>query len=741
MTISLMELQKLVSELFPRDHQSLTRILIAWARKDPGGELTTCLEGTGLDLQAITTVLTPLMGAPAEEDRHLLNRVILSDVQGPVTGWHLLNTLCDHPGHRITHAFVTAGLDLKALRRNLAARRPEPLTAGVAYLSDHKAETGLLARYGRDLTRLAREGAFDDLADRQADLGRLIEVLLKKNKGNGVLTGPAGVGKTALVESLAQHVARGRAPVPLQKMRLFEISMGKLLAGAIYRGQFEERLEKMLTALKACQPAILFIDEMHLIWGAGRAEGAPMDAANMLKPVLARGELRMIGATTVEEYRRYICRDEALARRFEEIRLEEPSGEVLMQMLMRQAAGLEQHHGITMDATLLHQAVVLTDQFLPNRRQPDKSIDLLDSSAVQAVQARRSTLTQSDLTETLARLTGLPIGLLHGAGRDRLRLLASDLKQRIIGQDQAMDKIAATLAFRRQIQEDSARNLGTFLFCGTTGVGKTETARILAERYSGDVRKLLHLDMAEYSRPDSVNKLIGAPDGYVGSEKQGRLAEFMNTHGHGVILCDEIEKAHSDLHHLFLGILDNGRIQSARGQTLDTRQSVIIFTTNAIAPEALKRPAMGFMNRQTPDPLELLTDHFPQEFLGRFDEIILFNSLTPPDLGRILNLRLEEARQRLAANNIHLEYDPERLAGHLLANLPVAKTGARGLARQIEQRLLQPIALAALASTRPAGPLRILLDEDYYRQGRITICNAPAGAVDSAAEHNIKEVS
>jgi ATP-dependent Clp protease ATP-binding subunit ClpA len=552
------------------------------------------------------------------------------------------------------------------------------------------------------------------------DSDRIIDVLMRKNKGNGVLTGAAGVGKTALAEGLALRIVKGDVPHPLQGVRVFEVSMGKLVAGTIFRGQFEERLEKVMEALKACRPSILFIDEMHLIWGAGRAEGAPMDAGNLLKPVLARGEVRILGATTVEEYRRYICRDEALSRRFEEIRLEEPSGELLMNMLRPQTEGLALHHGIKIPGALIQSAVSLTDHFLPNRRQPDKSVDLLDTSSVRAVQNGRAALTEADLLETMARLTGLSIGTLQGESLSQLRNLSRNLKQQIIGQDHAMDKIAATLTYRRHIQGVKDRNLGTFLFCGATGVGKTKTAQLLAEHYCGDLRKLLHLDMAEYTLPDGMNKLIGVPDGFVGGEKEGVLASFLHTHGSGVILCDEIEKAHPEVHRLFPGILDNGRIRTAQGRLLDTRQSVIVFTTNAITPAALDRQTIGFgKSVDQPDPLDLLSEHFPRELLGRFDEIILFNTLTALDLRHILEQQIKEAVLHLAAREIRVEFEMDRLCNHLLSNKKDSKTGARGIARLIEQKLLQPIALLSLQQEHSGAPLTVILDEDSYAQDRV----------------------
>lgn len=723
--ITLSDLNRLAGEHFAGRHVTLPCVLWVWAQADPGAELLEMLSGTGIDPYGLQAAVSPLIDQPVPEDRDLLSQCIMGVKEGPVTGWHILKTLADTPGQRITRALVAAGLDLAALRRGLEGKTPDRV-AGVLAAQQNRItpEEGILHRYGRDLTALAREGVFDELSDREQDIDRLMEVLLKKKKGNAVLTGSAGVGKTALVELFARRIVGEQVPKPLNNVKLYEISMGKLLAGTVYRGMFEERLEKVIEAVKACAPAILFIDEMHLIWGAGRAEGVPMDAANMLKPVLARGEFRLIGATTVEEYHQYIRRDEALARRFEEIRLEEPDPQMVLTMVARQAQGLAAHHGLTISADIVCKAVELTNRYLPHRYQPDKSVDLLDTASVRAAGRSKPALEADDLLETLAGQTGRPIATLTGQDRATLQELAQRLKKRIIGQDQVMDQVARTLIYRRQDLGTQERNLGTFLFAGATGVGKTEAGRVLAEEFFGGRSRLLHLDLAEYAGPDTVNKLIGSPPGFAGSEKEGALVRFFHTHGSGVILCDEIEKAHATIHQLFLGLLDNGRMRSARGELLDARQCVIIVTTNAIKPQDLSRGRVGFGRSATrPDPVEMLSEHFPREFLGRFDEVLLFDDLGLAELREVLRLRLAEALERLQTKGVQLAFEEERLLTHLLDGLTKSHSGARGIARLLERELLQPISLALLLREKEEDGIQLALGEAYYTEGRVDMAN------------------
>ena len=454
-----------------------------------------------------------------------------------------------------------------------------------------------------------------------------------------------------------------------------------------------------------------------------------MDAGNLMKPLLARGEIRVIGATTVEEYHRYIAQDTALARRFQEIRLSEPDSAMTLEMVRKQATGLAKHHNVLITDAIVGQAVELTNRHIPNRWQPDKSVDILDSAAVTVRRENRKELTIADLLGTLSRQTGYPVATLTGEDRASLRNLSAGLKQRVIGQDHAVERVTATLIQRRQDLGSAERNLGTFLFAGDMGVGKTEMARAIAEVFFGSVKALLHLDMAEYSQPGSVNNLIGSPKGFIGSNQEGVLISWLHAHGSGVLLFDEIEKSHPDVHRLLLGLLDNGRIHAAQGEIMDTRQCVVVLTTNAITSTAMHRKSMGFgSTSDAPNPADLLADHFPREFLGRLDEILLFNPLGPEEIRRVMKLRIDEALARLRRKNIEIVFDESRLLDDLLEKLGNTKGGARDIERLLEQKLLQPISIAML-SFDGHSEIQIELEDEFYLNGLVTIIPLDFGSL------------
>lgn len=711
--VTLAELNHIVEELFSDGICTLPRIIYAWAWRDPDGTLDRLLRRVGSSTRMVSLVMEPHIHDQAKEDQALLSQCIIKAAERPVTGFHLLKALCQFRKHRIAGILEHAHIDLNLLEQQLEQSHPLPTDRPKPAVQSG----GILLTYGRDLLLCAEQGDFDNLCDRPSEIDRLVQVLMRNRKKNAVLTGPAGVGKTALVELFARRLARGDVPDRLNGTRLYEISMGSLVAGTRYRGMFEERIDMLIKTLIACQPAIIFIDEMHLLWGAGRAEGAPMDGANLLKPALSSGKISVIGATTSREYHHYITRDAALARRFQEIRLEEPDRHEVLAILKKCASEIEQRYPLLIEDSLLSEALTLTDRHLPNRYQPDKSIDLIDSAAVLAELEHCCELRRKDLYRVLARQTGRSIEMLDETDRHRLKTFKARLSRNIIGQNHAIETVASTLIHHRFDFGDIHRNLGTFLFAGSTGVGKTELARAVAREFFGSEKDLLHLDLGEYSQGDAIHKLIGMPYDYGVRNGSGTLVTWIHERGSGVLLFDEIEKAHPQVHHLLLGLLDEGRIHSGFGEKLDTRHCVVILTTNALTADDLNRTTIGLVSHiSTPDPRKLLRRRFSEEFLGRFDEIILFNMLDHDAYRKILKLKLCDAVDHLKTKGVFLCFDENRLLEYILGDTQSYRSDARDIKRLLETKLLQPLTLFCL-DIDPGRNVEIIIDDCFYRTG------------------------
>ena len=692
MTLTLNTLFKQVNERTPGQRITVNAALQAWA-EHPGWqvELQDILAPCGLELKAFVQILDDQTLTAEHQDERVFSQALLYGLTGQPMAASLLWALAEIPYHPLTRAMVHQGLDLQCLKGKLEKMRAEPLVLA-SVISDTDRKLPTLTRFGRNLTELAQSGAFDELYPREKELEQLILILMKTQKGNAVITGPAGAGKTALVELFARAISRGEAPESLAQATLFEVSLSKLLAGTMYRGQFEERLEGLLAEIKAHPSTILFIDEMHLLWGAGRTSESAMDASNILKPFLARGEVRMIGATTTEEYHRYIAQDSALERRFEVLPLDPPSDELLFNMVRSMAGSIHSKTGVWISDEVSGVAIRLTDQYLPHRHQPDKAINLLDLAAAKSRMTGEDTVTKALLMNLLADQTGQPISELDAAGQGALAGLEGRINARLIGQTEAVGKVMHAIIYRRQFADSGReRNLGTFLFAGPTGVGKTELGRILAREFYGSEDRLLLVDLAEYTHSATASRLIGSAPGLVGHENPGLLAEFLHEAGSGVILFDELEKAHPDIRDFLLGILDNGRVRTGKGELLSTRGCIIIVTTNVLTQEDLVSKGFGFAGmEEEKTELDLLGGHFPPEFLGRFDELVLFRSLSRDDLRAITSLRLDEALARFEEQGVQVEFDRETLIEYLLDKLE--GSGARGVQRVIERYFSQPLA-------------------------------------------------
>ncbi len=618
-----------------------------------------------------------------------------------------------------------------------------------------KSKTPTLDKFGRDLTAMARESKFDPVIGREQEIARVTQILSRRTKNNPVLLGEPGVGKTAVVEGLAQEIAAGNVPELLRDKRIVSLDMGGLLAGSKYRGEFEERLEKAMEEVVKSGNVILFIDELHTIIGAGAAEGA-VDAANILKPNLARGEMQIIGATTLNEYRKYIEKDAALERRFQPVTVGEPSQEDTESILRGIREKYEAHHGVKITDEAISAAVKLSGRYITDRFMPDKAIDLIDEacsrarlgsltmpeelkeleSRVSAAAAEKDiainnqeferaaalrdaeralraeledkkddwkqssdgktlSIGRAEIEDIISQWTGIPVKKLAEEESERLRNLEEVLHKRVVGQDEAVVAVSKAVRRGRVGLKDPKRPIGSFIFLGPTGVGKTELCKALAEALFGDENAMIRVDMSEYMEKHSVSKLIGSPPGYVGFEEGGQLTEQIRRKPYSVVLFDEIEKAHPDVFNMMLQILDDGRLTDSQGRRVDFKNTVIIMTSNLGGRNITEPKSLGFNTGESradvdkdikKSVMDELKKAFRPEFLNRVDDIIVFNRLTDGDIKKIASIMLESFNKRLASNGITCTFEDSAL--ELLAKEgfdPVY--GARPLRRAIQSRV------------------------------------------------------
>ncbi|MDQ3492507.1 MAG: ATP-dependent Clp protease ATP-binding subunit [Chloroflexota bacterium] len=668
------------------------------------------------------------------------------------------------------------GVNLDKVRHEVIRVLSQSSSAGPAAETKRASKTPTVDQLGINLNDAVRAGRSDPVIGREKEIERVIQILSRRTKNNPALIGEPGVGKTAIAEGLAQRIVAGDVPETLANKRVLTLDIGSLVAGTKYRGEFEERLKKIIEELRNTNDAVLFIDELHTLVGAGAAEGA-IDAANILKPPLARGELQCIGATTLDEYRKYIERDAALERRFQPVMVEEPTLEQTIDILFGIREKYEEHHKVTITDDAARAAANLSIRYITDRHLPDKAIDLIDEAASrvrlrhssappelkaaqkeldrvlkekeaaindqdyevaaglrdaeaaakssidqlrsdwQAAQAaEKPTVTEEDIAQVVAMWTGIPVTRIAQEESERLLHMEDALHKRVIGQQEAIDTISKAVRRARAGLKDPKRPIGSFIFLGPTGVGKTELAKAVAEFMFGSEDSLIKIDMSEFMERHNVSRLVGAPPGYVGFEEGGQLTEAVRRKSYSVVLLDEIEKAHPEVFNILLQILEDGHLTDAKGRRVDFRNTVIIMTSNVGAKSLLKDTSLGFKpvntdvsqetqaqyERMKDKVLEQLKTQFRPEFLNRVDSFVVFRSLSVAEIREIVELLLQRVRNQLKTQEIDMEVTAEA-KDHLIKLGYDVDYGARPLRRVIQNLVEDPLAEALLLGRFTAG--------------------------------------
>jgi ATP-dependent Clp protease ATP-binding subunit ClpC len=654
-------------------------------------------------------------------------------------------------------------------------------------------KTPALKAFGRDLTDMAKKGDLDPVIGRKSEIERVIQILCRRTKNNPVLIGEAGVGKTAIAEGLAQEIAAGNVPELLRDKKVITLDLALMVAGTKYRGQFEERIKAVMEEIRKARNVILFIDELHTIVGAGSAEGA-MDASNIIKPALSRGELQCIGATTLNEFRKHIEKDSALERRFQQVMVEAPNIEESIEILKGLRPKYEAHHKAKMSDAALEAAVKLSDRYLTGRFLPDKAIDVMDEAGsrariqatmrppdvksieaeIEEIKGRKEAaikaqdfekaaalrdtekeakdkleavlsewrtrrdeqevfVTDDDIRHVVSKWTGVPLSRMEQADMDRLLKVSEELKGKVIGQDEAVYAMGKALRRSRADLKDPKRPIGSFIFLGPTGVGKTHLAKTLAQYMFGDEAALIQIDMSEYMDAHNVSRLVGAPPGYVGYEEGGQLSEKVRRRPYSVVLFDEIEKAHPDIWNLLLQILEDGVVTDSLGRKVDFRNTIIIMTSNVGADLVRKNMVMGFGVKTGEHDYEQMKEKmlseskrvFKPEFLNRLDDIIVFHSLTREDLNKIVDIEVEKVHKRLKPREIAFRLTPEATS-FLIEKGYDPQYGARPLRRAVERYLEDPMAEEILRGTIKNGDFVVVSEKDKALTFTVGADAAPA---------------
>ncbi len=671
------------------------------------------ISGLGVPSAVTAGDLTPVM-------RRILLRSGLVAVRGgykSVGVQHLLMALLDEECLAV-RILTSAGVDVAELSETLYNLFGEPDPRPVPGEEDRpgaeraagSTPTPLLDSMASDLTARARAGMLDPVLGREDEEEQVISILLRRTKNNPCLIGEAGVGKTAIVEALASRVARGEVPDELRGKRVMSLELSSVVSGTKYRGEFEEKIKKLLDEARSSGEVILFVDEIHTLVGAGGAEGA-IDASNIIKPALARGEIRLIGATTLREYRKSIERDKALARRFQTVRVREPSAAACREMLMGIKDKYEKHHGVVFEASAVEAAVSLSSRYIADRFLPDKAIDLLDEAAACRRSAAKGespiSVSADDIASAVERRTGVPAEVIRGGGSERLLTLETELARRVIGQDEAVRALARAVIRARSGVRPGERTV-SFLFAGAPGAGKSECARALAESVFPGGNSFFRIDMSEFTEPHCVSKLIGAPAGYIGHGEGGRLTERVRREPYTLVLFDGIEKAHPDVRALLAQLAEEGTLTDSEGETVSFADSMLVFTCDTPAASQ----SIGFARKSEPP---MRDPSLPAEIAERVDEVIRFRELTLEDIIKIAELRLGELKRGMAARGISLEFAPG-----FAANASQGARGARAVCRRALSAAEDAISTELLKGALQSGDSAVLYCENSVCSLKIT---------------------
>lgn len=705
--MTLADLRKHARLYFKKDDIDIIELMVCWCDVAPHDEKHRILFACGITAAQFKQALQMYRQKEARLTQQLLTEEVRAKSAGSFLAADMISFALRQSEWPLARFLRRSGMDVGAVITNIEDMEDSPPdTTGRVNPQEWFAHPAV-----HNMTECALSGEYDGLSGREGDIERVLNVLLRRDKAHVILTGAAGVGKTALVELMARKGAKAEHD-DLKTFQFVELCLDSVLEGTMFRGELERKLKGVIHKAAATQNVVVFIDEIHRIAGTQEGGNDTGSIADILKPYLGNSSLRVIGATTTAEYQRCIAKNSALARRFTEIAISEPAGAALFNMLRNYADQLQRHHQIVIPDDMITYAVQMTDRYMTNRTQPDKTCGVLDSAAVIAKKARSITLQKNSIDDVISAITRIPGAVI---AKEMLadREISARLKQRIFGQDEAIHTVSETLMVKMFGMRQAQSPIAVFMFAGDSGVGKTALAKSIADVVLGDPKRITVIDMAEFSERHSVSKLIGSPPGYVGSEKEGILPLALSENAYRVILFDEIEKAAPEVIRLLLGIMDTGSVTSGIGASYDATNTILVMTTNAVTSRSATKRTIGFDNRS--DTQQAITDAlqgvFPLEFLGRIDDVIMFNPLSEYAIEQITEAKIEQALNMLAAVDVRVRYDKKRTAAFVISRMKSKQLGARGIESIVKNHILRPLMQQAAEGTNTVDLDLLLLEQ------------------------------